>query len=82
MIIGKLDIATFKEKARVAKERVRKSEQNERAAMRVFPENQTEKKKVPEVDEKERKTYAEVVRKYVDYNRENLYTIIFKGRIK
>ena len=34
---------------------------------RVFiSDRQTEKEKVPEVDEKERKTYAEVVRKYVD----------------
>ena len=43
-----------------------KSEQQEKIVTRVFPDRQTEKKKMPEVDEKEGETYAEVVRKYVD----------------
>ena len=38
---------------------------------RIFSDRQTEKEKVPKVNEKERKTYAEVVRKYVDYKSEN-----------
>ena len=38
---------------------------------RVFLDRQTEKEKVPKVDEKEKRTYAELVLKYVDKNREN-----------
>ena len=38
----------------------------EKVETRIFSDRQTEKDKVPEVDEKERRTYAEVVGKYVD----------------
>ena len=39
---------------------VGKSEHKEEVVTRVFPDRQTDKEKVPEVNEKERKTYAEV----------------------
>ena len=61
VITGKVDITTFKEETRVSKERVGKSEHKEEVVTRVFSDRHTEKDKVPEVDEKERKTYTDVV---------------------
>ena len=66
MITRKVEISKLKEETPVAKERVGKNEHKEEVVMRVFFDSQTEKEKLPEVNEKERKTYAEVVRKYVD----------------
>ena len=43
MIIGKVEIATFKEEIRVPKERFGKSEQKEKVVTRVFPDRETEK---------------------------------------
>ena len=43
-----------------------KSEQKEKSVTCVFLDIQTEKEKLPEVYEKERKTYADIVRKYVE----------------
>ena len=56
VIKGKVDSATFKEETQVAKERVGKSEQKEKSVTCVFLDIQTEKEKLPEVYEKERKT--------------------------
>ena len=64
--MGKVDIATLKEETRIAKECVGKSEQKEKVVTRVFLDRQTEKEKLPEVDEKEMITYAEVLRKYIN----------------
>ena len=52
LIIEKVNIATLKEETRVAKERVGKSEQKLTFVTRVFSDRQTEKLKVPEVEDK------------------------------
>ena len=59
MIMVKVDIATFKEQSRVENDCVGKSQQKERDITRVFLYRQTEKEKVPEEGQKERRTYVE-----------------------
>ena len=51
-MVGKVNIVKFKEETRVAKERVVKSEQKLKFVTRVFWDRQTEKQKVPEVEDK------------------------------